>query len=98
MKGAFVICNTDGKVIHRTNAWKSPQLEGTVERIREVPCDMARGMLSYVRVKALDTACFLCRGSPSKAIGYRDSFVGSIGFLIGDSHWMRAFGFPIWVC
>src|SRR3954465_4815238 len=39
LKGAFVICSTKGIVIHRIDARKSPQLEGTTEHIRDVPCD-----------------------------------------------------------
>ena len=95
MKGVSVICSTDGIVIHRTDARKSPQLEGTAERIRDVPCDRARDVLSHVRAEALDTACFLGEGSPSMAIRCRGSFAGSVRSLIGDSHWMRASGCPI---
>src|SRR4051812_13250151 len=59
VKGAFVIYSTDGIVIHRTDARKSPRLEGTTEHIRDVPCDRARDVLSHVRAEALDIACFL---------------------------------------
>ena len=95
MKGVFVICSTDGIVIHRTDARKSPRLEGTAERIRDVPCDRAREVLSDVRAEALDTACFLPWRSPSRAFECRGSFAGLAGSLIGDSHWMRASGCPI---
>src|SRR4051812_32108518 len=45
----------------------------------------------------MDTSCFLGEGSPSMAIMYKGSFAGSVGSLIGNSHWMRASGCPIWV-
>src|SRR5881628_2222578 len=88
----FVICSTGGIVIYRTDAWKSPRLDGTAEHIREVPCDRARDVLSHVRAEAFDTAGFLGEGSPSRAIMCRGSFAGLVGSLIGNSHWMRASG------
>jgi len=94
VKDMFVICSTGGIVIYRTDAWKSPRLEGTAEHIREVPCDRARDVLSHVRAEAFDTAGFLGEGSPSRAIMCRGSFSGLVGSLIGNSHWMRASGCP----
>src|SRR3954465_8836074 len=90
VKGMFVICSTEGIVIHRTDAWKSPRLDGTAEHIRDVPCDRAQDVLSHVRAEALDTASFLGEVPPSMAIMCRGSFAGLVGSSIGNSHWMRA--------
>src|SRR3954465_7588495 len=57
MREGYVICSTEGIVIHRTDARKSPRIEGTAEHIRDVPCDRARDMLSHVRADTLDTTC-----------------------------------------
>src|SRR4051812_1408207 len=86
IKGVFVICSTEGVVIHRTDARKSPRLEGTSEHIRDVHCDRAQDVLSRVRAEALNTACFLGKGSPSMAIMCRGSFAGLVGSLIGNYH------------
>src|SRR3954470_17776444 len=94
VKGMFVICSTEGIVIHRTDAWKSPRLDGTAELIRDVPCDRARDVLSHVRAEALDTGSFLGEVPPTMAIMCRGSFAGLVGSLIGNSHWMRASGCP----
>src|SRR3954468_18803871 len=90
VKGVFVICSTEGIVIHCSDARKSLRLEGTIEHIRDVPCDRARDILSHVRAEALDTTCFLGEGSPSMAIMCRSSFARLVGSLIGNSHWMKA--------
>src|SRR3954466_14119086 len=89
VKGVFVICKTEGIVIHCTDARKSPRLEGTAEHIRDVPCNRARDVLSYVRAEALDTTSFLGEVPLSMAIRCRGSFAGLIDSLIGNSHWMR---------
>ena len=90
----MIFCSTVGIVYHRADAWKSPQPRSTAERTNEVPCDRARGMLSWYGAEALEPACFLRDRSPSYAIECRASFAGLAGSHVGDSHWMREFGCP----